>query len=170
MGSSLFPVGRMRDLACWIVLLALGCSPAHFDGRTYRRGEVAFRLARVPHEWRPIEVSSTALAFRDDRSTATMAVNGRCGKDADDVPLRSLTQHLFIQFTERSLLEQELMRLDGREALRTRMVAKLDGVANHFHVVVLKKNGCVYDLWQIARRQLDPSDFLQFVQGFSTIG
>ena len=99
-----------------------------------------------------------------------MAVNGRCGKDAEDVPLKSLTQHLFLQFTDRQLEDQELLSLDGREALRTEMTAKLDGVQKYFHVVVLKKDGCVYDFLQIANQHLEKEPFLDFVRGFQSLG
>jgi hypothetical protein len=146
------------------------CSASNFDGQVFRKGDVAFRLERLPPTWRHIEISDTALAFRDDENAATVAINGRCGKDAEDVPLASLTQHLFLQFTERHLEDQELLPLDGREALRTEMVAKLDGVEKYFHVVVLKKDGCVYDFMQIANRHQDKGDFLDFVRGFTSLG
>lgn len=152
------------------VLASAGCSTTHFDGHVFRRGDVAFRLEHLPDGWRQIEVGDTALAFRDDEHAATVAINGRCGKDADDVPLQSLTQHLFLQFTERQLEGQELLPLDGREALRTEMVAKLDGVEKHFHVVVLKKDGCVYDFMQIANQRQDEGRFLDFVRGFTSLG
>lgn len=154
-------------LSSWA--LALSCSTAHFDGEVFRQGDVAFRLEHLPPTWRKIDISDTALAFRDDENSSTVAINGRCGKDAEDVPLRSLTQHLFLQFTERRLEEQQLLPLDGREALSTQMVAKLDGVEKHFHVVVLKKDGCVYDFLQIANQGQDPEPFLHFVRGFSSL-
>ena len=45
-------------------------------------------------------------------------VNGRCGKDGEDVPLASLTQHLFLGFTEREIdCEQTVVPFDGREAM-----------------------------------------------------
>jgi hypothetical protein len=158
-------------VACAVALLgsALGCSSAPFDGRVFRQGDVAFRLQHLPPGWRHIEISDTALAFRDDENAATVAINGRCGKDADDVPLQSLTQHLFLQFTDRQLGDQELFPLDGREALRTEMVAKLDGVPKYFHVVVLKKDGCVYDFLQIANQQQETGEFLDFVRGFTSL-
>jgi hypothetical protein len=157
------------SLACLIFSGSLGaCSPAHFDGQVFRRGDVAFRLEHLPPSWRRIEINDTALAFRDDQNAATVAINGRCGKDAEDVPLSSLTQHLFLQFTERQLTDQEVFPLDGREALRTEMVAKLDGVQKYFHVVVLKKDGCVYDFLQIANQHQDRDVFLDFVRGFSS--
>lgn len=152
-----------------LLLAGLACSSARFDGSVFRHGDVAFRLEHVPPAWRSIEVSDTALAFRDEENSATVAINGRCGKDADDVPLRSLTQHLFLQFTERQVEQQQLFALDGREALQTQMVAKLDGVEKHFHVVVLKKDGCVYDFVQIANQPQSPEQFLHFVHGFSSL-
>ena len=59
--------------------------------------------------------------------------------------------------------------LDGREALETQMVAKLDGVEKYFHVVVLKKDGCVYDFLQIAGKPQDPEQFRYFVRGFASL-
>jgi hypothetical protein len=163
--------GRARWLrASLAITFVLGCSTTHFDGRVFRKGDVAFRLERLPPGWRHIEISDTALAFRDDENAATVAINGRCGKDADDVPLQSLTQHLFLQFTDRQLEQQEVFPLDGREALRTEMIAKLDGVPKYFHVVVLKKDGCVYDFLQIANQHQDASEFLDFVRGFTSLG
>ena len=106
-----------------LVLLALAtwhCAGPHFDGKVFRRDDVSFRLEHVPPHWRQIEITDTALAFRDDERDTTVAINGRCGKDAEDVPLQSLTQHLFLQFTERRLEGQEAFPLDGREALVAR--------------------------------------------------
>jgi hypothetical protein len=162
------------SLALWVGLLgalpvAPGCSTSHFDGQVYRAGDVAFRLEELPATWRQINVDDTALAFRDDEHSATIAINGRCGKDAEDVPLRALTQHLFLQFTERQQGEQQLLTLDGREALATQLVAKLDGVEKHFQVVVMKKDGCVYDFLQIANQAQDSEPFLRFVRGFSSL-
>jgi hypothetical protein len=160
-----FRTRAISAAACWV---AFGCSASNFDGKLFRQGNVAFRLEHLPPSWRTIEINDTALAFRDDEHSTTVAINGRCGRDADDVPLQSLTQHLFLQFTERQVESQQLLPLDGREALETQMVAKLDGVEKHFHVVVLKKDGCVYDFLQIANQRQDPEQFRYFVSGFSS--
>ena len=40
--------------------------------------------------------------------------------------------------------------MDGREALRTVARAKLDGVPRELELVVLKKDGCVYDFALVA--------------------
>jgi hypothetical protein len=149
--------------------LSLACSSQSFDGRVYHGDEITFRVGPVPGNWREIEVDGTLLAFRDDSTSATVAVSGRCGLDGDDVPLTALTHHLFLQFTEREVMSQKVVALDGREALRSELMAKLDGVPKHYVVYVLKKDGCVYDFMRIAPDQSDLATFERFVQGFATM-
>ncbi len=154
--------------ACW---LGAACASRPYDGRVFRNDSLAFKIGPVPQGWRPIEASEALLAFRDDDARATIAVNGRCGVDGDDVPLEALTKHLFLQFTERHVESQGLVRMDGREALRTEIVAALDGVSKRYTVYVLKKNGCVYDFLRIAdgAGQTQEQSFERFVQSFSTL-
>jgi hypothetical protein len=164
-----------RSASLWAPLVAwglAGCGKAAFDGHVFQNDELAFRVQSVPSDWQPLEAEGALLAYRDARTPATIAVSGRCGSDGDDVPLESLTHHLFLQFTERTVETQVNVQLDGREALHTEMLAKLDGVTKRYTVFVLKKNGCVYDFVHVAPPSA-PADgrreFVAFVQGFSTI-
>lgn len=165
----------MRVTPVWLRIMAaiglVSCASSSFDGRVYRNDALAFRIGPQPSAWREIQVEGALLAFRDDVDRATIAVNGRCGVDGDDVPLPALTHHLFLHFTERRVLHQKTLTLDGREALRTDLSAKLDGVPRHFLVYVLKKDGCVYDFMWIgspASQASARADFESFVLGFST--
>jgi len=154
-----------------VVLLSAGCAGG-LSGDVFRGEGYAFRIGPLGEGWQRVEASHTALAFRDDADGATIAVNGRCGVDGEDVPLASLTQHLFIRFTEREILEQAVLPFDKREAMRTVIRAKLDGVPMKFAVWVLKKDGCVYDLAYMAappRFDRGAAEFDRFVRGFSTI-
>ncbi|HEX4334991.1 MAG TPA: hypothetical protein VH062_03700 [Polyangiaceae bacterium] len=152
--------------------LIVGCATLAFDGHVYKNADLSFRIAGVPPTWRRIESDDALLAFRDDDALASIFVNGRCGKDGDDVPLVSLTHHLFLQFSERTIESEQKLSLDGREALHTELTAKLDGVEKRFAVVVFKKNGCVYDFVHVSP-PTSPAEsrerFVGFVQGFSTI-
>lgn len=160
---------RVVPLVLALSFVVAACGGQRFDGRRYDDGTLRFHTGPVPSGWRSIEADGTLLAFRDERAGATMAVNGRCGVDGDDVPLASLTQHLFLQFTERELQSQEELQLDGRAALRTELLGKLDGVPKQFLVYVLKKDGCVYDFWRISDpRASDYAAFEGFVKGFTT--
>jgi hypothetical protein len=165
-------LSRLLSLALLGCVSCIGCASSGFDGRVYHNGSLSFRVGQIPSNWRAIDVDDALIAFRDDPANATVALNGRCGVDGDDVPLASLTQHLFLQFTERDLGTQTALSLDGREALRTEISAALDGVKKHYVVYVLKKNGCVYDFMYIAAAGTDKgalAAFDGFVQGFATL-
>jgi hypothetical protein len=163
---------RTAPVAALLSLLVAACGGASFDGTTYHGEGFAFRVPPPPAAWHRLEVSHASLAFRDDAGDTTVALNGRCRIDGEDVPLAALTQHLFLQFTDRELTAQEVVSLDGREAMHTALVAKLDGVPKKFDVWVLKKDGCVYDFVYIARPDrydAGLADFQNFVRGFATV-
>lgn len=107
------------------------------------------------------------------KTGTVITVSARCRRDGDDVPLEALTQHLFIQFTERQIVSQRKLELDGREALRTELTAKLDGVKRRFRVIVLKKDSCVYDFSEIATEGKTTAEsdrvFDDVVAGFATV-
>ena len=77
-----------------------------------------------------------------------------------------------IGFTERELVEEERVPMDGREALRTQFNAKLDGVPRQILLQILKKDGCVYDFGLITPPgpSFDEAlpDFDQVLAGFTT--
>lgn len=158
-----------------IVAFALGmggCTGATFTGSVYRGPDYAFRVPPPPASWKRIDVDGKALSFVDESNGTLIAASGRCKVDGEDVPLRSLVQHLFLQFTDREVILEELVPFDGREAMHTVVTAKLDGVPKQFDVWVMKKDGCVYDLYCIA----DPESFTdsvgpfrEFVHGFGTV-
>jgi hypothetical protein len=152
-------------------LAVAACGGPTFDGTVYRGTDIAFRIPPAPASWKRFSVAGTAVTYRDDENAATIAVNGRC-RNEDDVPLGSLTQHLFLQFTNREILKQDVVPFDGREAMHTVLSAKLDGVPKMFDIWVLKKDGCVYDLLFIAdpaRYAAGEPAFTRMVRGFSTL-
>jgi len=164
-----------RTLPSWLrPLVALGlaascASGPRYDGQVYRGHGLLFRTGPVAEGWSRLDASHGLLSFRDEGARATVLVNGRCGQDGDDVPLAALTAHLFLRFTERKVDEEALVPFDGREALRTVMTAKLDGVPMRFEAVVTKKDGCVYDFVLIASPETFDGarpGFQRFVDGF----
>jgi hypothetical protein len=156
-----------------VLVLLTACGGAQLEGDVYKSGPLTFRVAQIPPGWRPIQVSEAALAYRDDANEASILVNGRCGEKDGDAPLVALTNQLIMGTTERSVTREETIPLDAREALHTRMSAKLDGVPLGFDVWVMKKDGCVYDLVYIAppeRIEAGVGAFERFVRGFHALG
>lgn len=172
-------MGRGWRAARGFVLLAVGLSACaggpQFDGREYRDGDIAFRLGEPGPDLRRVDSTEARLAFQNDAAGATIAVHVRCGLDGDDVPLRALVQHLFLQFTEREELSSRSFRLDGRDALEVEQRAAIDGVSRHFIVTVLKKNACVYDFIHVDRGgdsaplEASRAAFRRMVAGFSLV-
>lgn len=168
-----------RRTPSWTLLLcpwlALGaCSAPTLQNGVFRNDDVAFRVGPIPDHWTKIEEEQpdaelVTFAFRNPRAQATIGVAARCHRDGDDVPLRSLTQHLYLGFTNRETRTEQELTLDGRAALRTEMVASLDGVPKDLTFVVVKKDGCVYDFWRVAAVAPPDAEFDAFVGGFQVL-
>jgi hypothetical protein len=130
-------------LLCSLMALAPGCAGVLRDG-VFTDGHTRFRVGSVPPSWELVKLEGNDVAYISRDSPHSIAVNATC-EDHDDPPLDTLTRHLLMGFTERSTLDQQTFTLDDREALRTQVSARLDGVPVELVLVVMKKDGCVYD-------------------------
>lgn len=165
---------RRASLVCMLSFVASACAAAGLNNGVYRDDDLAFRVGPIPEHWRSVEADTNdpelvSFAFHSDRSQITVGIAARCGRDGDDVPLRALTQHLYLGFTERTTRLEREFTLDGRAALRTEMVASLDGVPQDLTFVVLKKDGCVYDFWRVGAKPPQDTEFDEFVHGFQVL-
>jgi hypothetical protein len=152
-----------------LVVALSGCAHGDsFDGAVLRKGDLAVRLGPLAPNWRRIDVEGADLAFHDDAREASTLFDVRCGHRDDDAPLSVLTDHLIMGTTERQFDTQETVPFDGREALRSVLRAKLDGVPMQYEIYVMKKDGCVYDIVYVAspdRFAQGTPDFERFVRG-----
>jgi hypothetical protein len=158
-----------------IFLLASACGGgtprARFDGQTFARGAERFHV-EPPQDWERVQGPEGDLAFRDPRSQAVIAANATC-RGHHDPPLSVLVNDLLIGTTARSVLLEETLHLDGREARHEVVALRLDGVPLIYDVYVMKKDGCVYDLTLISRpRAYDTvaDQFVAFVSAFRAAG
>jgi hypothetical protein len=129
------------------MLLSVACGgSATYSNGTFSDNAATFHVDSPGSGWRRLDVESqNDLAFEHEGTASLMQVNANCDA-ALDIPLVALTNHLLIGFTERTEVEpQAVVPMDGREALRTHVLAKLDGVSRELLLTVLKKDGCVYD-------------------------
>jgi hypothetical protein len=131
--------------------LIAGCHRTTFEDSVLQKSDVKYRVGSLSNEvWQRTAFADNDLAFVERGDTGrVMATNSTC-KDHDDPSLPVLTKHLLMGFTERQDLGQRSFTLDGREALRSRYVAKLDGVPVSLELVVLKKDNCVFDFSYVA--------------------
>lgn len=141
----------MSKMTLLLVLLAslMGCRRVSFEDSVLSKPEVRYRVGELPKYWRRVWLEGNDLAFSEEGTGRALSVNATC-KGHDDPPLPVLTRHLLMGFTERQEVDSHLIAMDGREALRSRYLAKMDGVPVELELVVLKKDNCVFDFSYVA--------------------
>lgn len=134
----------MRRLLPLVLLPLLGCTNRQFSQGVFAKDGVRYRVGELSRSWRALDVESNDVAYVSNDSPHSLAVNSTC-TPTGDASLQVLTQHLLMGFTDREMVSEERRAMDGRDALRSRYKARLDGVPVEMMLVVLKKDGCVYD-------------------------
>ena len=151
-----------------------GCGHADaFEDGVLRKGDLTVRLGPVPAPWRRVSLEGADLAFRDEEHAASAMFDVHCARRDGDAPLAVLTAQLIMGTTQRDFEHQEILALDGREALHTTLRAKLDGVPMQYDIYVMKKDGCVYDVVYVAlpgRYAEGAADFERFATGLRAVG
>jgi hypothetical protein len=134
-------------------------------------GKVCYRVGNLDgRQWRLVHQEGTSIGFYSNGVGGIISANAACRDDAEAAPLASLTRQLLIGYTERKVQKQELVALDAREALHTRVDAKLDGVPMTLDLYVLNRDGCIFDLSYAAPPEAfarGEQDFAGFVTGFA---
>ena len=152
----------------------MGCATTGaLQGDVYRGEQTSYRIGPVGPDWTPVTVDNqNDLAWHNQAKGAVMHVDSDCDPGLD-IPLTALRNHLLIGFTEREVLSEEVLPMDGREALRTQLNAKLDGVPRAILLQILKKDRCVYDFGLVTPPgwSFDEAlpDFDGMLAGFSTV-
>jgi len=163
-------VGRtfLAILVLWA--LASGCSHPELRGGVFSKPNVRYRIGELPPPWHRVSLHDNDIAWTLPDDGHSIAVNSTC-QSYEDAPLPVLTRHLLVGFTDPQLLGQQTAMLDGREALHSRCQAKLDGVPVELQMVVMKKNGCVYDFMYVSpagRFDERSGDFERMMQQFKS--
>ncbi len=124
----------------------------------------------LPAAWREVRRGAESVAFHHGGG-GTIAVDTTC-EDADDVPLDVSTNHLLIGIEERREHGRARLTVDGRRALRTRVDGVLDGVRVAMDLVVVKKDGCTWDLVLVAAPEVFERrrpEFDRFLAAFALV-
>jgi hypothetical protein len=131
-------------LVATVLLAALSCAGPRLEGGVFAKEGVRYRVGELERSWRPVKVADNDVAYASNDSSHSLAVNSTC-EGHGDASLEVLTEHLLMGFTDKERVSEERRLLDGRDSLRTRYRARLDGVPVEMELVVLKKDGCVFD-------------------------
>lgn len=164
------PMRRHLLAVPFAILLGACGGGATLTGGVYADGEARYRIGDLGEGWDRIGVDQNDLAWHHDALEAVVQVNSTCDP-FQDVPLTSLTNHLLIGFTDREWVSSDRVPMDGREALRSHVRARLDGVPRELLLYVMKKDECTYDFALVTHAEaFDEASrvFERFVGEFST--
>lgn len=141
-----------RVVIALCVATSAACGSAlSFHERVFDDGSVRYRVGAQTQGFERIEVADNDLAWHSDRY-GTISVNSTC-QQYEDVPPRALLNHLLMGTTSRNVRVDETVTLDGRGAQHLVADVELDGVPVTVAVYLLLKDGCVYDLTNVAGRK-----------------
>ncbi len=144
-------------LTCLLMFVLVGCATTR-----------PYQLAPLSPDWTEARAANHSISYHH-RNGGTIVADASCG-EGDDVPLDVLTNHLLFGIEDRHERPRVAFQLDGRGALRTKLDGTMDGVRVAFDLVVLKKDGCIFDLYLISppdKLAAREPDFDRFVAGFS---
>lgn len=160
-----------------VSVVATGCSGWVGYGNTYyKRRETAvsheatYSFGSPGSAWRPLSQKGTQVAWYNDGLDAVIVLDSQCEMHGDS-SLEQFTDHLRIDFREWEVVSQDRVTLVQRDAVRTVVLASIDGVIKtQMEIYVVKKDGCLFDLEYIAPPRSFESgrgDFAKVVNGFA---
>jgi hypothetical protein len=155
-----------RGFLLGLVVLVSGCSGG-LAGGVFTRDGLSYRVVEPGPGWRQVGFADNDLAWLAPTGHV-IAINATCSGH-EDPTLEVLTNHLVIGFSDREWVSKKKFQLDGREAMRSLIRARLDGVSTSLDIVVLKKNGCVHDFTYVSptgQESTHQSEFDALVAGF----
>jgi hypothetical protein len=137
-----------------MVVIAVGlaltsCRSVNLNQGVVYTPDTRYRIGPIPPDWQQVNLKDSDFSWVTKQREFAFWVNSTC-KEYQDVPLVALNRQLLIGFTDVEKVAQRTVELDGREALVSRYRVKMDGVQRELELVVVKKDGCVYDFAYVA--------------------
>lgn len=135
-------------LFCWLSGALIGgsaCVSSHWQAGRFDDGQVHYALPEPGDGWQRLRLDTANAAWRNPAKRAAILVNSHC-VGVEDASLHVLSRHLLMGMENTEILSESQRTIAGRAALETSARGTLDGVPRQLQLLVLKKDGCVYDL------------------------
>ncbi len=126
----------MRPLFLLVLIFSVGCG----------KHKLVKPISTLSVDWMPVQIKNAEQAWIVPGEGSSLLIESDCRKHNQDVPLVGLTGQLLIGMTDQTLIEQKTIPFQNREALVSTYTLKLDGDRQKMHILVLKKDGCVFDV------------------------
>ncbi|MDE2059165.1 MAG: hypothetical protein KGL31_00450 [candidate division NC10 bacterium] len=128
-----------------------------------------FRIPLLSDGWRQLEVRGTELAFRAEPGGQVAALFISC-EEQRPMTLRLLARRLFFGIGPKQILAQNVISLNGTEAVHTVLTGRLKETDVMVSSYVAKEGECTYDLVYVASPEAFQGrlpEFEQFVKGWT---
>lgn len=177
--------GMGKRLAAVLVLFSLGAvllfancvlGPNRYyavmssrGNRVFIRHNLWYTVGELPEPWETLKTNVRAVAWYNPELLSTISTDVLCEATAGDRPLSVVAGDVAAAIEDRTVSNVQKFTLDGRGALREKVVGSVDGVPLEMDLVVLKKNNCAFNMMAVASPQDMPSVrpyFEDFFNGF----
>jgi len=165
----IFPYARRFDGAFVLILFALtACASHHIvDGFLVDKAR-GFRIPLLRDGWRQLEVEGTDLAFQAEPDGQVAALFVSC-EERQVTPLHVLARHLFFGISLKRVVSQQMITLNGTNAVHTVLWGQLHETDVMVSSYVARDDRCAYDLVYVASPEAFQDrlpEFERFVRGW----
>lgn len=139
------------------------------DGRVFLSRDRFYHVGILQGGWRRISTKARTITFYNPEFESSISTDAFCGRDVANRRLDSLGGEIMSAMEDRKLKSETSFDLDGRGAQRQLEEGKMDGVPVVVDLVIVRKNGCLFDLYAVMPPNADPQvaqDFEVFFGGF----
>ncbi len=137
--------------------------------RYYEQG-VYYRVGDLPDGWTRLSTKARTISFYNSAYMSSISTDAWCGVNMKDRTLDSLTGDLVTALEDRKFSEEREFMLDGRGAIRQRIVGTYQGVPTVVDLVTLRKGDCAFDFYLVSQGGAPAEaveDFESFFGGFA---
>lgn len=122
----------------------------------------SYVIKEAPKAWEKIPPGGSDHAFANSKTNSIITANSLCGR-YESTSLRQLTNNILSGLDQSSIEESATVPYVGREALRTKARARMDGIPVYLIIKTVRKNECIYDFILISSsdeiRRADSKEF-----------
>jgi hypothetical protein len=157
----------LKSFLAAFFLFSAGCVSVNLKPKSAQHS-TDYKYFAPDASFQKIESEQTDLAWQNQKSGNTIAVLTECSETSDPT-LADLEEDMTQVLSEPKVVKTENLMFEEREALRSLIDGKVDGIAVKVDVLTFKKNSCSYTLTYMGRAQgfeKEHAAFDSFLKGF----
>lgn len=150
-----------------LIVLTVGCVTVTLSGGKKRTTAEGI-IFTAPTSFRAIKVESADHAWQNRQNGNSISVHSSCG-DETDLSLKQLLLLSVSDLEDVVVVDQKDLTFNNREALRSHLSGRVDGVPTEIETLVFKKNRCTFNLTYVGVKKYFSSGihvFEEFLTSF----